>query len=83
MQVRPPRPRASAAYGSQTNVDMMNLVHGYENTECWAMDWGMGAEQCAGDTKSGTFIAKDNYGNKYYENLAEELPRTYGQTTDL
>ncbi|KAK3069803.1 hypothetical protein LTR53_001625 [Teratosphaeriaceae sp. CCFEE 6253] len=30
--------------------------------------------QYMGDTKSGTFIAADKYGNKYYENLAEELP---------
>ena len=29
-----------------------------------------------GDTKAGTFIAADRYGNKYYENLEEELPRT-------
>ena len=27
-----------------------------------------------GDTKAGTFIAADRYGNKYYENLEEELP---------
>ncbi|KAJ9663927.1 hypothetical protein H2201_005409 [Coniosporium apollinis] len=27
-----------------------------------------------GDTKAGTFIAKDLYGNSYYENLADELP---------
>ncbi|KAK4893116.1 hypothetical protein LTR27_008456 [Elasticomyces elasticus] len=27
-----------------------------------------------GDTKRGTFIAKDSYGNKFYENLEEELP---------
>ncbi|KAE8446645.1 hypothetical protein EG329_011838 [Mollisiaceae sp. DMI_Dod_QoI] len=27
-----------------------------------------------GDTKAGTLIAKDRYGNKYYENLEEELP---------
>ena len=27
-----------------------------------------------GDTKAGTFIAADKYGNKYYENLEEELP---------
>jgi NADH:ubiquinone oxidoreductase subunit len=30
--------------------------------------------QYMGDTKAGTFIATDRYGNKYYENLAEELP---------
>ena len=30
---------------------------------------------CAkGDTKAGTYIASDRYGNKYYENLEEELP---------
>jgi NADH ubiquinone oxidoreductase subunit NDUFA12 len=28
----------------------------------------------AGDTKVGTLIATDRFGNKYYENL-EELPR--------
>ena len=27
-----------------------------------------------GDTKAGTFIAADRYGNKYYENVTEELP---------
>ena len=30
--------------------------------------------QYMGDTKAGTFIAKDRYGNKYYENLVDELP---------
>ncbi|MCJ1346887.1 hypothetical protein MMC31_005107, partial [Peltigera leucophlebia] len=30
--------------------------------------------QNIGDTKAGTFIAADRYGNKYYENLKEELP---------
>lgn len=27
-----------------------------------------------GDTKAGTYIATDRYGNKYYENQVEELP---------
>ena len=31
--------------------------------------------QYIGDTKAGTYIATDRYGNKYYENQAEELPR--------
>ncbi|WPG97463.1 Hypothetical protein R9X50_00023900 [Acrodontium crateriforme] len=30
--------------------------------------------QYMGDTKRGTFIAMDKYGNKYFENLEEELP---------
>ena len=30
----------------------------------------------AGDTKAGTLIATDRYGNKYYENLEDELPCT-------
>ena len=28
-----------------------------------------------GDTKAGTLIGRDGYGNKFYENLEEELPR--------
>lgn len=34
---------------------------------------GIPADLKTGDTKAGTFIAKDGYGNKFYENL-EELP---------
>ncbi|KAF2868417.1 NADH ubiquinone oxidoreductase subunit NDUFA12-domain-containing protein [Massariosphaeria phaeospora] len=30
--------------------------------------------QNIGDTKAGTFIGTDRYGNKFYENLGEELP---------
>lgn len=29
----------------------------------------------AGDTKAGTLIGVDRYGNKFYENMEEELPR--------
>ena len=32
--------------------------------------------QNMGDTKAGTFIAQDRYGNKYYENVEDELPCT-------
>jgi NADH ubiquinone oxidoreductase subunit NDUFA12 len=32
----------------------------------------------SGDTKAGTLIATDRYGNKYFENLADELPRESG-----
>lgn len=32
--------------------------------------------QYMGDTKAGTYIASDKFGNKYYENLEQELPRT-------
>lgn len=28
-----------------------------------------------GDTKAGTLIGTDRFGNKYYENMQEELPR--------
>ena len=31
--------------------------------------------QHIGDTKAGTYIATDKAGNKYYENLEQELPR--------
>ncbi|KAL8734844.1 MAG: hypothetical protein Q9166_001196 [cf. Caloplaca sp. 2 TL-2023] len=30
--------------------------------------------QYIGDTKAGTYIASDRYGNKYYENVDDELP---------
>ncbi|KAL8710977.1 MAG: hypothetical protein Q9220_004576 [cf. Caloplaca sp. 1 TL-2023] len=30
--------------------------------------------QNIGDTKAGTYIASDRFGNKYYENVEEELP---------
>lgn len=29
-----------------------------------------------GDTKAGALVGTDRYGNKYYENIEEELPRT-------
>ena len=32
--------------------------------------------QYIGDTKAGTYIASDRAGNKYYENLEDELPCT-------
>lgn len=35
----------------------------------------MGLIRRTGDTKAGTLIGKDAWGNKYYENLEEELPR--------
>lgn len=40
-----------------------------------APNWGcLKLIHAIGDTKAGTFIAKDRYGNSYYENLADELP---------
>lgn len=36
---------------------------------------GRGAHENIGDTKAGTLIAKDRFGNKYFENLEDELPR--------
>ena len=36
-----------------------------------------------GDTKRGTFIAQDRYGNKYYENLEEDLPCRFRFRTDI
>lgn len=31
----------------------------------------------SGDTKAGTLIGVDRYGNKFFENIEEELPREY------
>jgi hypothetical protein len=33
------------------------------------------ASATTGDTKAGTLIGVDRYGNKYFENMEEELPR--------
>lgn len=33
------------------------------------------ANAITGDTKAGTYIGSDRYGNKFYENMEEELPR--------
>lgn len=30
-----------------------------------------------GDTKAGTLVGIDRYGNKFFENMEEELPRTF------
>lgn len=34
----------------------------------------MGADAGAGDTKAGTLVGTDKFGNKYYENWTDELP---------
>ena len=41
---------------------------------CKEGEVGNEGSRTTGDTKAGTFIAADRYGNKYYENLKEELP---------
>jgi hypothetical protein len=51
--------------------------HDSKNTAQPVQDWSEGIwpqMQCMGDTKAGTWIAKDRYGNKYFENLEGELP---------
>lgn len=44
-------------------------------SECGLGGYGVGANARAGDTKAGALIGTDKYGNKYFENLGEELPR--------
>lgn len=36
---------------------------------------GTNTNAITGDTKAGTYIGTDRYGNKFYENMEEELPR--------
>lgn len=36
----------------------------------------MGADNGTGDTKAGTLIGTDKFGNKYYENMTDDLPST-------
>lgn len=35
---------------------------------------GIGTKVGTGDTKAGTLIGMDRFGNKYFENLEDELP---------
>lgn len=35
-----------------------------------------------GDTKAGTLIGTDRFGNKFYENVQEELPRKTDRVRD-
>lgn len=37
--------------------------------------YGQSIDCYAGDTKVGTLVGKDKFGNKFYENLEDELPR--------
>jgi hypothetical protein len=41
----------------------------------YSTSWNSSLTCFAGDTKAGTLIAMDRYGNKYFENLQDELPR--------
>lgn len=45
-----------------------------EEGERWHREWPL---REAGDTKRGTLVGIDRYGNKYFENLEEELPRMF------
>lgn len=38
--------------------------------------WFGDADLGTGDTKAGTLVGTDRFGNKYYENMTDELPRT-------
>jgi hypothetical protein len=64
---------ASIAY-HETAVDQWfcYLVHRYARLSIDYLD--MELMDAVGDTKAGALIAKDRFGNKYYENLEEELP---------
>ena len=56
------------------NLTSQIAVHGYApSTRDASKSYQL--KQAIGDTKRGTFIAMDRYGNKYYENLEEDLPR--------
>jgi len=49
------------------------LEHWYAGIDVTGTD--QAGSQDTGDTKAGTLIGMDKYGNKYFENLEEELPR--------
>ena len=55
---------------------MSTLLRTYRNLRKIGIRDYLHQMQYIGDTKAGTYIATDRYGNKYYENLQDELPRT-------
>jgi hypothetical protein len=55
-----------------TERRLVLLAHRYDIFSGYWRHWELTG--VAGDTKAGTLIAKDKFGNKYYENLEEELP---------
>jgi hypothetical protein len=59
-----------------TERRLLLLVPRYGGSCAVLRDWELTI--VAGDTKAGTLIAKDKFGNKYYENLEEELPCEHG-----
>jgi hypothetical protein len=61
-----------------TEQCLLLLVPRYDGSYTALRDWELTI--VAGDTKAGTLIAKDKFGNKYYENLEEELPCEHGWT---
>lgn len=62
-----------------TNRDtcLIFTVHRYGvPPQCSAcLEWLTNSRSLIGDTKAGTLIGTDRFGNKYYENMTEELPR--------
>ena len=55
---------------------MSTLLRTYRNLRKIGIRDYLHQMQYIGDTKAGTYIATDRYGNKYYENLQDELPCT-------
>lgn len=76
IHLRCPRPQTHASYSLSplTNNNMSTLSRTIRNF--WKVGWRDAAHQMQhiGDTKYGTLIGIDRYGNKYYENLQDELP---------
>lgn len=66
-------PRSGPFNRNVTYLCLLQIVHRYGCN--LYTDFRLKAYGFAGDTKAGTLIAKDRYGNKYYENLQDELPR--------
>ncbi|KAL5319740.1 hypothetical protein ACEPPN_012796 [Leptodophora sp. 'Broadleaf-Isolate-01'] len=55
---------------------LRDAAHQMQVIRLWRYKWNLelGLIWIAGDTKAGTLIAIDRYGNKYFENFSDELP---------
>ncbi|KAL9046905.1 MAG: hypothetical protein Q9214_000387 [Letrouitia sp. 1 TL-2023] len=66
--------RSNTSTAEYLNLNMSTIIRTWRNLRKIGIKDYAHQMQYMGDTKAGTYIASDRYGNKYYENLAEELP---------
>lgn len=60
--------------GAPSSLTMSTILRTIRNLRRIGLRDAAHQMQHQGDTKAGTLVGKDRWGNSYYENLAEDLP---------